>query len=170
MLYCHTRGIPATDLYELDADVVAVSPSTIYRVLKDAGWLKCWLPPKRTLRTGFEQPLKVHEHCHVDISYVNILGSLYFIITVLDGRSRYVAHDELRMHMAGYDVEIILQQAKEKFPEARPRLISDNGPQFISKDFKQFIRLSGFKHVRTSPVLPAEQWQARAVQWHGQER
>jgi transposase InsO family protein len=52
------------------------------------------------------------------------------------------------------DVEIIIERAKEKFPEARPRIISDNGPQFIAKDFKEFIRLSGMTHVRTSPYYP----------------
>jgi transposase InsO family protein len=44
------------------------------------------------------------------------------------------------------DVEIIIQRAKEKFPDARPRIISDNGPQFIARDFKEFIRLSGMTH------------------------
>jgi len=29
----------------------------------------------------------------------------------------------------------------EKFPFAKPRIISDNGPQFIAKDFKEFIRI-----------------------------
>jgi len=52
------------------------------------------------------------------------------------------------------DVEIIIERAKEKFPEAKPRIISDNGPQFIAKDFKEFIRLSGMTHVRTSPYYP----------------
>jgi putative transposase len=52
------------------------------------------------------------------------------------------------------DIEIIIQRAKEKFPAARPRIISDNGPQFIAKDFKEFIRLSGMTHVRTSPHYP----------------
>ena len=52
------------------------------------------------------------------------------------------------------DVEIIIERAKEKFPEAPPRIISDNGPQFIAKDFKEFIRLSGMTHVRTSPFYP----------------
>jgi transposase InsO family protein len=52
------------------------------------------------------------------------------------------------------DIEIIIERAKEKFPEARPRIISDNGPQFIAKDFKEFIRLSGMTHVRTSPYYP----------------
>jgi putative transposase len=56
-----------------------------------------------------------------------------------------------RKSMTEADIEIILQGAKEKRPEARPRIISDNGPQFIAKDFKEFIRISGMTHVRTSP-------------------
>ena len=45
--------------------------------------------------------------------------------------------------MTEADVEIILQRAREAFPDAASRIISDNGPQFISKDFKEFIRISG---------------------------
>jgi len=52
------------------------------------------------------------------------------------------------------DVEIILQRAHEKFPDAKPRIISDNGPQFIAKDFKEFIKISGMTHVKTSPYYP----------------
>jgi putative transposase len=35
-----------------------------------------------------------------------------------------------------------------------PRIISDNGPQFIAKDFKEFIRICGMTHVKTSPYYP----------------
>ena len=56
--------------------------------------------------------------------------------------------------MTEKDVEIILQRAREKFPQASPRIISDNGPQFIAKDFKEYIRLVGMTHVRTSPFYP----------------
>ena len=52
------------------------------------------------------------------------------------------------------DIEMILQRAKEKYPEARPRIISDNGPQFIARDFKEFIRISGMSQLRTSPFYP----------------
>jgi len=52
------------------------------------------------------------------------------------------------------DVEVILQRAKEKYPEAKPQIISDNSPQFIARDFKEFIRSSGMTHVRTSPCYP----------------
>jgi transposase InsO family protein len=74
--------------------------------------------------------------------------------SVLDGFSRYIVHWEIREAMKESDVEIILQRAREKFPDAAPRIISDNGPQFISKDFKEFIRISGMTHVKTSPYYP----------------
>src|SRR5437588_7173411 len=51
-------------------------------------------------------------------------------------------------------VETILLRAHEKFPLERPRIISDNGPPFIAKDFKEFIRIMGTTHVRTSPYYP----------------
>ena len=62
------------------------------------------------------------------------------------------------------DVEIILEAAKEKYPDAKPRIISDNGPQFIAKDFKEFIRISGMTHVRTSPYYP--QSNGKLERWH----
>src|SRR4051794_19131170 len=56
--------------------------------------------------------------------------------------------------MTEAEIEIILQGGKEKYREAKPRVISDNGPQFIARDFKEFIRVSGMTHVRTSPFYP----------------
>ena len=58
-----------------------------------------------------------------------------------------------------------MQRAKEKFPDARPRIISDNGPQFIAKDFKEFIRISGMTHVKTSPFYP--QSNGKLERFHG---
>jgi len=66
--------------------------------------------------------------------------------------------------MTEADIELILERAKEKFPQARPRVISDNGPQFIARDFKEFIRLSGMTHVRTSPFYP--QSNGKIERWH----
>jgi putative transposase len=138
----------------LDHDIVAVSPATTWRVLSKAGLLARWNKKKTLKGTGFVQPLKPHEHWHVDISYVNIHGTFYYLCCLLDGCSRYIVHSEIREQMTEADVEIVLQRAKEKFPEARPRIISDNGPQFIAKDFKEFIRISGMTHVKTSPFYP----------------
>jgi transposase InsO family protein len=138
----------------LDADVVAVSPSSVYRVLSGAGVLRRWNRKVSKKGTGFVQPLRPHEHWHVDISHLNLEGTFYYLCSVLDGYSRYVVHWEIAAAMKEQDVELVLQRAREKFPEARPRVISDNGPQFIAKDFKAFIRFSGMTHVRTSPYYP----------------
>jgi putative transposase len=149
-----TEGYRRLTYMMIDEDVVAVSASTVYRVLSRAGLLG-----KRQIKpslkgTGFVQPLKAHEHWHIDVSYLNLGGTFYYLCSVLDGFSRYIVHWEIRESMKERDVEIILQRAKEKFPNASPRIISDNGPQFAAKDFKEYIRLSGMTHVRTSPYYP----------------
>lgn len=92
-----------------DADVVAVSPSTTYRVLKNAGLLDRHNVKASKKGTGFKQP--------------------------------------------------------EKHPGAKPRIISDNGPQFIAKDFKVFLRILGLSHARTSPYCP--QSNGKLERWHG---
>jgi hypothetical protein len=63
------------------------------------------------------------------------------------------------------DAEIVVQRAREKFPGENPRIISDNGPQFIAKDFKQFVRLCGMTHVTTSPYYP--QSNGKKERWFG---
>jgi transposase InsO family protein len=62
------------------------------------------------------------------------------------------------------DVEVILQRAREEFPDATPRIISDNGPQFVAKSFKEFIRVCGMTHVRTAPFYP--QSNGKIERWH----
>lgn len=148
----------------LDDDVVAVSPSSTYRVLKRAGRLdhRQFSPSKKG--TGFVQPLRPHQHWHVDISYINLAGTFYFLCTLLDGYSRYIVHGELRESMKEFEVETVIQRAREKFPGEKPRIISDNGPQFIARDFKEFIRLCGMTHVRTSPFYP--QSNGKLERWH----
>lgn len=138
----------------LDRDIVAVSPSSTWRVLTRAGLLKRWNRKDSSKGKGFVQPLRPHEHWHIDVSYLNIRGTFYYLCSLLDGCSRFIVHWEIREQMTERDVEIIVQRAKERYPEARPRIISDNGPQFIAKDFKEFIRISGMTHVRTSPYYP----------------
>ena len=138
----------------MDADVVAVSPASVYRVLRGAGLLNNRFVKPSKKGTGFEQPLQAHDDWHIDIAYVNCGGTFYYLCSVLDGFSRMILHYELKESMKEADVELILQRAKEKYPDARPKVISDNGPQFIARDFKEYIRLAGMTHVRTSPFYP----------------
>ena len=148
----------------LDADVVAVSPSSVYRVLKGAGLMQRHNCKPSLKGKGFQQPLRPHEHWHVDVSYINVAGTFFYLCSLLDGCSRSIVHWEIRESMTEADVETILQRARERYPDARPRIISDNGPQFIAKDFKEFIRLCGMTHVRTSPYYP--QSNGKIERWH----
>jgi putative transposase len=138
----------------LDADIVAVSPSSVYRVLKAAGKLSPRGGKASKKGKGFEQPARPHEHWHIDVSYINICGTFFYLCSLLDGYSRFLIHWEIRTSMTEQDVETIVQRARERFPGERPRIISDNGPQFVAWEFKQFIRICGMAHVRTSPYYP----------------
>ncbi len=138
----------------LDRDIVAVSPASVYRVLKAEGLLaNRWNKPSRK-GTGFVQPLAPHDHWHIDFSYVNVGGTFYYLCSILDGCSRSIVHWEIREAMKEADAELVLQRARERFPQARPQIISDNGPQFVAKDFKEFLRLWQTTHVRISPHYP----------------
>ncbi len=148
----------------LDKNVVAVSPATTYRVLSAACRLDRWNNKPSKKGTGFVQPLAAHEHWHIDIAYINVAGTFYYLFSLLDGASRAIVHWDIRAQMTELDVECIIQQAREKFPGHSPRIISDNGPQFIAKDFKEFIRVTGMSHVRTSPYYP--QSNGKIERWH----
>lgn len=148
----------------LDANSVAVSPSSVYRVLKGRGLLKRWNRKPSSKGSGFKGPGRVHEHWHIDISYINICCTFYYLLSILDGYSRYIVHWEIRESMTEADVEVVLQRACEKYPEEKPRIISDNGPQFIARDFKEYIRIMGMTHVRTSPYYP--QSNGKIERWH----
>ena len=78
--------------------------------------------------SGFAQPLVAHQHWHIDVSYLNISGAFYYLCSILDGYSRHIVNWDIRESMTEADIKIIVQGAKEKYPEARPRVISDNGP------------------------------------------
>lgn len=84
--------------------------------------------------------------------------------SVLDGYSRAILHWEIREQMREADVETVIQRAREKQPGTKPRIISDNGPLFIAREFKIFVRLCGMTHVRTSPYYPQSNGKLEA--WH----
>jgi putative transposase len=148
----------------LDQDIVACSPSSVYRVLKQAGLLDRHTPKASSKGKGFVQPVRPHEHWHVDVSYINIAGTFYYLCSLLDGCSRFTVHWEIRETMTEADVEQIIQRARERFPGVTPRIISDNGPQFIARDFKEFIRICGMTHARTAPYYP--QSNGKIERWH----
>ncbi len=159
-----TEGYRRLCFKMIDKDVAYASPTTVYRVLKKGGLIDKSNKKPSKKGTGFVQPLAAHEHWHTDISYVNVCGTFYYLCSLLDGYSRTIIHFELKESMKEEDIELIIQRGIEKYPGVKPRIISDNGPQFIAKDFKEFIRIMGMDHVRTSPYYP--QSNGKIERWH----
>lgn len=150
-----------------DAGVAAVRPTTVYAILKEAGLIGRWKQPEITAhKTGFEQPSAAHEQWHTDIAYLNILGTQFFLISVLDGFSRAIIHHDIRISMETADVEIVIQRALDTLPKGtpRPRIISDNGSQYVSSQFKIFLRNTGCAHSKARVRHP--QSNGKIERWH----
>jgi len=103
----------------LDRDVVACSPASVYRVLKKAGALQRFNGKPSRKGTGFQQPLLPHEHWHVDVSYLNIAGTFYFLCSLLDGCSRYLVHWEIRENMRKNDCKPSCSGLAKSSPASR---------------------------------------------------
>jgi transposase InsO family protein len=141
----------------LDEGVAAVPASSVYRVLAQAGLASRWTQaPGQEHKKGFDQPQRIHEQWHTDIAYLNILGTHYFFLGVLDGYSRAIIHHEVRLDMTTTDVEIVIERALAQLPAGlpRPRLITDNGPQYLSVQFKAYLRERDVSHSRARPHHP----------------
>jgi putative transposase len=93
----------------LDADIVAVSPSSVWRVLSQAGLLSKWNGNPVEDGQRLRAALAAHEHWHIDVSYLNIGGTFYYLCSILDGYSWYIVNWDIRESTTEADIEIILQ-------------------------------------------------------------
>ncbi|GHU48068.1 hypothetical protein FACS1894200_04450 [Spirochaetia bacterium] len=155
--YCEGRmaiGYRMLCYQMLDENVVAVSPASVYNVIKRHGLTKKWAELKEDAKKGFDQPTAVHEQWHTDFSYIKIGEVFYYFVSILDGFSRKVLVWALCDSMAGINAETLLTRAKELYPLAKARVISDNGSQFCSKDFRELVSLLELEQTFTSPAHP----------------
>ena len=76
--YIPLEGYRRLTFMMLDADIVAVSPASVWQVLSRAGLLRKWSGKPSKKRTGFEQPPQPHQHWHIDVSYLNVCATFYY--------------------------------------------------------------------------------------------
>ena len=146
----------------LAADIVAVSPASVWRVLsRPRGQRKLNRKPSKK-GAGFEKPPQPHRH--IDDFCLNARAIFYYLCSILDGYGRSIVQWDLWVSITEADIEVILKRAREKNPEAKPRSISDTGPRFIAWDLTEFICIPGMTHVRTSPCYP--QSNGKLERWH----
>lgn len=149
----------------MDEDIVAASPASVYRIMKAEGLLGRWAPKNALRGKGFTQPDGPHQHWHIDISHIRAGDTHCYLCSVIDGYSRAVVAWNLSPSMKQRDVQIVIQRAHESYPLVQPRVISDNGSQFVAREFKQMLRQWDMNHVRTSTYYP--QSNGKIERWHG---
>jgi len=139
----------------VDKNIAFVSCSSVYNVIKRYNLGKKWAEAVEMKKRGFDQPEAVHQQWHIDFSYIKIDGEFYYFLGILDGYSRKMLNWRLCENMSGMNAEILVAQTKEQYPEAENvRIISDNGSQFISKDFEELLVFLEFGHTCTSANHP----------------
>lgn len=124
----------------VDNDIAYMSESSVYRVLKRFKLLgKTFKPHDGALKEYENKPKRVHHHWHTDLAYVKLSGEHYYLVFLMDGYSRYILDWELLPDMLSKSVELFTLRVIEKYPDAEPMIIHDNGVQFISLDFKNIL-------------------------------
>jgi len=136
-----------------------ISESSVYRILKSFDLVQSPAFMMVPAKDKFENPTtRVNELWQTDFTYFKIIDwGWYYLSTVIDDYSRYILAWELSPTMASDDVEKTLNMALKKSGleevrvRHRPRLLSDNGPAYLSKDLKEYLKSKHIEHIRGAP-------------------
>ena len=149
-----------------------VSESSVYRILKAADLITS--PAYVLMRASDEfkhKTTRVHEMWQTDFTYFRIIGwGWYYLSTVLDDFSRYIIAWKLTPTMGATDVTETLDQAlaitgvDQVRVKHRPRLLSDNGPAYLSGELRDYLGDRKMTHTRGRPYHP--QTQGKIERYH----
>jgi putative transposase len=142
-----------------------ISESTVYRILKAHDLVTSPVYNVITALDKFPQPTKaVHELWQTDFTYFKVVHwGWYYLSTIIDDYSRFILAWRLCTGMSADDVKQTLDDAiaftgiGQPTVLHRPRLLSDNGPCFVSKALKQYLDEEGIDHTRGKPYHPMTQ-------------
>ena len=139
----------------------SVSESTVYRILRREGLVK---RPEMRLAAGKEYHRKTagsHQMWATDASYFRVVGwDYYYLVTVMDGYSRFILADRFQRDMTSDPFIEVVQDAvdrtgMDRVPITdRTRLLSDNGPGYISRAFRDYLGMVGIRHILAAPFHP----------------
>jgi putative transposase len=149
-----------------------VSESSVYRLLKAADLITSPAYVLMSASDAFKNPTtRVHEMWQTDFTYFRIVGwGWYYLSTVLDDFSRYIIAWKLSPTMGASDVTETLDEAlaitgaDQVKVRHRPRLLSDNGPAYVSGELREYLGDRGMAHTRGAPYHP--QTQGKIERYH----
>ena len=148
-----------------DTERYFVSEASVYRLLKAHDLITS--PAYILMQAGdsFKNPTRhIHELWQTDFTYFRVIGwGWYYLSTVLDDFSRYIIAWKLTTSMTASDVKDTLDEAVKNIGvnhiqvRHRPRLLSDNGPCYLSGELKSYLEKQGMAHTRGAPYHPMTQ-------------
>ena len=149
-----------------------LSESSVYRILKAADLITSPAYVLMSASDRFKHPTqRVHEMWQTDFTYLRVIGwGWYYLSTVMDDFSRFIIAYKLGPTMATTDVTETLDEAlaltgvQSVQVRHRPRLLSDNGPAYVSKDLRDYLDEQGMTHTRGRPYHP--QTQGKIERYH----
>lgn len=146
-----------------------ISESTAYRILKENNLIAspAWIVMKASDK--FREPTTaINQLWQTDFTYFKIIGwGWYYLSTIMDDYSRYIITWRLCTSMKAKDVEDTLEDALRVAgldKSSRPRLLSDNGPCYVSSELKSWLDANDIAHTRGKPYHPMTQ--GKIERWH----
>jgi transposase InsO family protein len=142
----------------LDEGVVAVSASSVYRVLREANLVCGWRPKPKVKGGGRgKPPSRPDEKWQTDIKYVRVGARNYYLLSFMDVYSRYIVHHELLTWMDGQSVSVEAAAAIATLDaDVRPDIQSDHGSGFIAREFAETLSQTGVTHTKIRPHTPTD--------------
>ena len=149
----------------VDEEVVYLSQSTVYRILKEQHLVSPWRRRKKRSREDEEKATRPDERWATDLMYIEVMGRKYYQLNFIDEYSRYIVHHELLSNMEGATVsteaqcaiEELLKEMGGEIPDTgMPEIRSDNGSCYISRDFRTVLDEHGMSHSPIQPHCPEE--------------
>jgi putative transposase len=147
----------------VDEDVACLSPSTVYRILKEANLVCPWRRRSKRRRDEVEKPGRPDERWVTDLMQVVVGGMVYYLVSFMDEYSRYIVHHEVVTGMDGKTVSLAAQAAIDSLPKgedgqplSKPVIQSDNGSGYIAREFLAVLAENGLGHHRIKPHCPEE--------------
>ena len=142
----------------MDEDIVYLSPSTVYNILKKNNLITQWKKSVWMSKKP-DKPSRPDEIWQTDIMYVKLSGRFYYLLIFIDVYSRYIVHHKLLVSMDGNSIAAEAQVAIEilrKGSLEEPDIQSDNGSGFISMEFKTVLKANNLTHKRIKPHTPTD--------------
>lgn len=141
----------------VDRDVACLRPYQVYNLLREGDLLCRRKAPDPGPLKRPPPPDHADEVWHLDLMYLFIKPRWYYLVDILDGYSRFLVHWSLNLTMLADTVTLTVQEALDRLIARRtgePKLVHDRGGQFLSKEWRAFVKGAGVTDIKTRVAHP----------------